>query len=79
MTQSQRLPAAIYATIAGDVRINQWCNGIFQTGAIAINGGVKRSIYCFIQSGGRVADVWFFTTTFAINVRLALSLGTELI
>jgi ATP-dependent protease ClpP protease subunit len=55
MAQSQRLPAAIYTTVAGACRSINGATG-FQTGAIAINGGVKTIHLLFHSSGGRVAD-----------------------
>jgi ATP-dependent Clp protease, protease subunit len=55
MAQSQRLPATIYATLAGHVD-QSMVQRVFQTSAIAINGGVKTIHLLFHSSGGRVAD-----------------------
>jgi ATP-dependent Clp protease, protease subunit len=55
MAQSQQLPSTIYATLAGPVD-QSMVQRVFQSGAVAINGGVKILHLLFHSNGGIVGD-----------------------
>jgi ATP-dependent Clp protease protease subunit len=55
MAQSQQLPIVIYATLAGPVD-QSMVQRVFQSCAVAINGGVKTIHLLFHSNGGIVAD-----------------------
>jgi ATP-dependent protease ClpP protease subunit len=55
MAQTQQLPATIYATLAGPVD-QSMVQRVFQSGAVAINSGVKTLHLLFHSNGGMVGD-----------------------